>query len=568
MRKEKFTDYLVTNNIISAQDLDKVILAQKEKNVSLVELLIKLGIINEIKALHCLSSYLGVPPLRISDLKIPTEVLGLIPQSVAQNFQAIPIGKIGNTITVAMADPLNVIALDDLKKITGCEINPVIALFSEIKEATYARYASSSSESLEEIIKDKTTENIEVIKEADAQEFSEEQLLRSADDAPIIKYMDYLLKRAAAERASDVLIEPFEKISRVRFRLDGVLQEIETFPKKSHPYLISRVKVMCNLNITEFRLPQEGRFRARILNRDIDFRVSILPTSLGEKAALRVLDKSATVLDLEPLGFEEDVLKKLKADSLKPHGLVLVCGPTGSGKTTTLYSIINYVYAPQKNIVTVEDPIEYQLRGINQVSINPAINLTFARVLRSILRQDPNIIMIGEIRDADTADIAIKSALTGHLVLSTLHTTTSAASVTRLLNMGIEAFLLSSTLIGVVTQRLVRRLCQKCKEPFDLVGDVRARYSIDPAATLYRAKGCSACLNTGYRGRIVLCEYLQVSAQLKALIDKAASEPEVKNLARREGMRTLREDGWVKVYQGITSVEEVLKVSAPDEPLT
>lgn len=567
MRKEKFTDYLLEKNILTKEDLEKTLTAQKEKNVSLLELLIKLGYMTEMKALSLLSGYLEMPPLRISDLKITKEVLSLVPQAVAQNFQVLPIGKIGTTLTVAMGDPLNVVVIDDLKKITGCEINPVIALLSEIKEATYSRYAQGTSESLEEIIKDKTAESLEMIKEETIVEVSQEQILRSADEAPIIKYTDYLLKRAVAELASDILIEPLEKASRVRFRLDGILKEIETFPKKSHPYLVSRIKVMCNLNITEFRLPQEGRFRMSISNRDIDFRVSILPTSLGEKAALRVLDKSSTVLNLDPLGFESDVLTKLKEDSLKPHGLILTCGPTGSGKTTTLYSIINYVYAPQKNIVTVEDPIEYQLRGINQVSINPAIELTFARVLRSILRQDPNIIMIGEIRDADTADIAIKSALTGHLVLSTLHTTTSAGSVTRLLNMGIEPFLLSSTLLGVVTQRLVRKLCPKCKEQMSLAENVRVKYSIDPKATLYKTKGCSYCLNTGYKGRTVLCEYLRVSSALKVLIDSSASEPEIKKQARLEGMHTLREDGFMKVYKGITTIEEVLRVSAPDEAL-
>ncbi|MDD5194624.1 MAG: ATPase, T2SS/T4P/T4SS family [Candidatus Omnitrophica bacterium] len=566
MRK-KFTDYLLENNILSRENLEKSLSVQKEKGGSLIEVLIKLGYTNESEMLNLMSGFLGIPPIRVSDLKIPKEVLSLIPQNVAQNFQAIPIGKIGNTITVAISDPLNVIALDDLRKITGCEINPVIALFSEIKEAVYSRYAQNSSESLEEIIKDKTAENIELIKETAPQEVSQEQILRSVDEAPIIKYTDYILRRAVAEQASDVLIEPLEKTSRVRFRLDGILKEVETFPKKNHPFLISRIKVICNLNITEFRLPQEGRFRVNIANRDIDFRVSVLPTSLGEKVALRILDKNATVLELDPLGFENDVLAHLKEDSLKPHGLILACGPTGSGKTTTLYSIINHVYTPQKNIVTVEDPIEYQLRGINQVSINPVIDLSFARVLRSILRQDPNIIMIGEIRDADTADIAIKSSLTGHLVLSTLHTTTSAGSVTRLLNMGVEPFLLSSTLVGVITQRLVRKLCPKCKEEFKLPEDIRAKYSIDPKAVLYKARGCSVCFNTGYRGRTALCEYLQTSQQLKVLINSSASEPEIKKQARREGMHTLREDGFIKVYKGITTIEEVLKVSAPDEVL-
>ncbi|HIE35876.1 MAG TPA: type II/IV secretion system protein, partial [Candidatus Omnitrophica bacterium] len=399
------------------------------------------------------------------------------------------------------------------------------------------------------------------------EEASEVQILRSLEEAPVIKLTNYLLKRAVEEKSSDILIEPLEKISRVRFRIDGVLREVERFPKKMHPFVISRIKVMCNLNIAEHRLPQEGRFRSKILNRQIDFRVSILPSSLGEKVALRVLDKSTAFLDLDLLGFEEDVLKKIKEDSVRPHGLILVCGPTGSGKTTTLYSIINYIYSPEKNIVTVEDPIEYQLRGINQVSINPPIGLTFASCLRSILRQDPDIIMVGEIRDAETADIAIKAALTGHLVLSTLHTTTSAGSVTRLLNMGVEPFLLSSTLIGVLTQRLVRKLCPKCREEFSVSEEIKKRYALDEKDFLYKPRGCNHCQNTGYKGRIVLCEYLHVSPKISHLINTSTSEQKIKREARLEGMCTLREDGLLKVKKAITSLDEVLKVTGPDEPL-
>jgi len=324
---------------------------------------------------------------------------------------------------------------------------------------------------------------------------------------------------------------------------------------------------MCNLNIAEHRLPQEGRFRSVISDRNVDFRVSVLPSSMGEKCALRILDKTTALLDLDLLGFEEDVLKQVKEDSLKPHGMILVCGPTGSGKTTTLYATISHVYAPEKNIITVEDPIEYQLKGINQVSINPQINLTFASCLRSILRQDPDIIMIGEIRDFDTADIAIKAALTGHLVLSTLHTTTSPGSVTRLLNMGIEPFLLSSTLIGVLTQRLVRTLCNKCKVEFAMPDTVREKYSIDKQAKLYKAKGCNACQNAGYKGRTVLCEYLPVGLKIRELVNSSTSEHIIKREARLLGMRTLREDGLIKVAKGITTLEEVLKVTGPDEPL-
>jgi len=563
MSKEKFTDYLIHNKLISEEDLEKALSAQKEKGGSLVELFVKLGIMQESQVISILSGYLSVPPMRVLNLNITKEILDLIPEKLASSLQVMPIGKIGNTITVAMSDPLNILAIDDLKKITGCEINPVIAPFSEMKEAIAAHYSRQPLTSLEDIIGGQKPENLEIITDKEAVE----EQIGSIDEAPVIKFTNSVLKKAVYARASDILIEPLEKTSRVRFRVDGLLKEAETFPKKMHPFIVSRIKVMCNLNIAEHRLPQEGRFRSVILDRNIDFRVSVLPSSMGEKCALRILDKTTALLDLDLVGFEGDVLKLVKEDSLKPHGLILVCGPTGSGKTTTLYAAISHIYSPEKNIITVEDPIEYQLKGINQVSINPQINLTFASCLRSILRQDPDIIMIGEIRDFDTADIAIKAALTGHLVLSTLHTTTSPGSVTRLLNMGIEPFLLSSTLIGVLTQRLVRTLCSKCKEEFKMTEAIREKYSIGKEVKIYKAKGCSSCQNVGYKGRTVLCEYLPVSLKIRALISSSASEHAIKREARILGMRTLREDGLIKVAKGITTLEEVLKVTGPDEPL-
>jgi len=563
MVKEKFTDYLLDKKLISKEDLEKALSTQKEKGGSLVELFVKLSIMQESEVISILSDYLSIPPMRVLNLNITKEILDLIPEKLAHNLQAMPIGKIGNSITVAMSDPLNVLAIDDLKKITGCEINPVIAPLSEMKEAIAAHYSRQPLTSLEDIIEGQRPENLEIIREKEGT--GEE--IGSIDEAPVIKFTNSMLKKAVYERASDILIEPLEKTSRVRFRVDGLLREAETFPKKMHPFVVSRVKVMCNLNIAEHRLPQEGRFRSIISDRNVDFRVSVLPSSMGEKCALRILDKTTALLDLDLLGFEEDVLKQVKEDSLKPHGLILVCGPTGSGKTTTLYATISHIYAPEKNIITVEDPIEYQLKGINQVSINPQINLTFASCLRSILRQDPDIIMIGEIRDFDTADIAIKAALTGHMVLSTLHTTTSPGSVTRLLNMGIEPFLLSSTLIGVLTQRLVRTLCNKCKEEFTMPDAIREKYSIDKQAKLYKAKGCNSCQNAGYKGRTVLCEYLPVGIKIRALVNSSTSEHIIKREARLLGMRTLREDGLIKVVKGITTLEEVLKVTGPDEPL-
>ena len=564
MKRKKFTDYLIEQKALSQEDLDKVLEVHKKKSGSLVELLIKLGYLKEAQLVGILSGYLSIPPVRVLNLKISPEILSLVPERIARDYQVLPIGKIGDTLTLAMGDPLNVLIIDDIKKITKCEVNPVIALFSEIKEAVTNCYVQEPAESIEEIIEGEAIESIKYIKE-EKKEVTQEEIIRSVEEAPILKFTNRFLKVAVEEKTSDILIEPLENASRIRLRVDGILKVAESFSKKIHPFVISRIKVMCNLNIAEHRLPQEGRFRGKILGRDIDFRVSILPSSLGEKAAIRVLDKTTALLNLDYLGFEQDVLKDLKEDSLKAHGLLLACGPTGAGKSTTLYSIINHIYSPEKNIVTVEDPIEYQLKGINQVSVNPVIGLSFASALRSILRQDPDIIMIGEIRDGDTADMAIKSALTGHMVLSTLHTTTSAGSITRLINMGVEPFLMSSTLVGVLTQRLVRKLCSKCKEKSQLSSSVREKYLISKDAEIYKTVGCSFCQKTGYKGRISLCEYLRMSSKLRNLIIGSATESEIKKEARCEGMRTLREDGIIKLENGITTLEEVLKVTHSDE---
>ena len=564
MRRKKFTDYLIEQKALSREELDKVSEAHRKKGGSLVELLIKLGYLKEAQLVDILSGYLSIPPIRVLNLNISKEVLALVPERIARDYQVLPIGKIGNTLTLAMGDPLNVLIIDDIKKITKCEINPIIAPLSEIREAISNYYVQAPTESIEEIIEGQEAETLKYIQEG-KKEVTQEEIIRSIEEAPILKFTNHFLKMAVEEKTSDILIEPLENVSRIRLRIDGVLMEVETFSKKIHPFIISRIKVMCNLNISEHRLPQEGRFRRKILDKNVDFRVSILPSSMGEKAAIRVLDKTTALLNLDLLGFEENELKKLKEDSLKAHGMILVCGPTGAGKTTTLYSVIKHIYSPEKNIVTVEDPIEYQLKGINQVSIRPAIGLTFATILRSVLRQDPDIIMIGEIRDGDTADMAIKSALTGHLVLSTLHTTTSAGSVTRLINMGVEPFLLSSTLVGVLTQRLVRKLCLKCKEEMELSGSAREKYLINKEAKVYKAKGCNFCQKSGYKGRVSLCEYLQVLPKMKNLISTSSSESDIKKGARALGMYTLREDGIIKVEKGITTLEEILKVTGADE---
>lgn len=565
MKKKQFTECLIDKGLISREGLNKALEAHRKKGGSLIELLIESGFVKEPELINALSAYLSIPPVRVLNLNIAKEILGLIPERLARDHQVLPIGKIGDTLTLAMSDPLNILVIDDIKKITKCEVNPIIAPLSEIKEAISTYYLGIHTESIDKIIGGQEAEL--VIVQEQKKEVNQEGIFRSIEEAPVIKFTNHFLKKAVEEKSSDILIEPLEKASRIRLRIDGVLRESESFSKRIYPFIVSRIKVMCNLDISEHRLPQEGRFRYKLFGHNVDFRVSILPSSLGEKIAIRVLDKSAAYLDLGLLGFEDKVLKDIKQDSLKAHGLFLVCGPTGTGKTTTLYSIINHIYSPEKNIITVEDPIEYQLKGINQVSINPAIDLTFASCLRSILRQDPDIIMIGETRDFATADMTIKSALTGHMVLSTLHTTTSPGAITRLVNMGLEPFLLSSTIVGVLTQRLVRVLCPKCKEKTDLPENILKKYMIPKGIQLYKAKGCDFCQNIGYKGRAALCEYLRIFQEIRTLIDNNSSQAQIKKAARTLGMVTLREDGMLKLTKGITTLEEILKVTEGDEPM-
>lgn len=560
LRKD-FVNLLVEKGLITKEQLEEVQRLHKEKGGSLSQLLINLGYVDEKELAMFISTYLSIPPVKLSNLKIPKEILKLVPKEVAKKYLVIPLSKIGNTLSLAMADPLNILILEDLEKITGYQINPVVSFRSEILEALNVYYPETVTTTIEEIIKKEEVGSIEVIRE-EKEEVKDEELMRSLEDAPVVKLTNYILKKAVEMRASDIFIEPLIKNMRVRFRIDGVLREIENFPKKMHNLVISRIKVMANLDITEHRLPQEGRFITKILDRKIDFRVSILPSTLGEKVALRVLDKSNLLLDLDYLGFSKELVDILKKDAASSYGMIIVCGPTGCGKTTTLYSLLRYIYTPQKNIITVEDPIEYQLEGINQVNVNYEVGLTFSSALRSILRQDPDVIMVGEIRDFDTADIAVKAALTGHLVLSTLHATTSTGVITRLVNMGVEPFLLSSTLIGILAQRLVRRLCNKCKQESFLEEEMKEYYGIKKEAVVYKPKGCPACSFQGYKGRLAIAEYLHLDEEIKKLINQNLPESVIRREVRSKGFLTLREDGVRKVEEGITSLEEVIKVTS------
>jgi len=566
--KERLTEILIKDNIISEAQLKKALKIHKEKGGSLKKILVEQGFVKEKDLIAVLSQGLSIPPIILSRFKIDSEILKLVPRDIARKYQMVPVSRVGNVLTVAMADPLNVFAIDELRNITGMEIGIIIASQKEVQDVIDQHYAEDTRGVLEELMKDMKLEDLQIIKEEEAKEVDPARLYKLVEEAPVVKLTNTILENGIKARASDILVEPMERSVRVRYRVDGVLREVESLPKNMHETIVSRIKVMSQLNIAERRLPQDGRFKLKINRNEVDFRVSVLPSSHGEKVALRILDKSAAMLDIEKLGFEKDSQEVLKKCISRPHGMMLVCGPTGSGKTTTLYSLLKYVHDPERNLITVEDPVEYQIQGVSQVTVRSDVGLTFASSLRSILRQDPDVIMIGEIRDFETVDIAIKSALTGHLVLSTLHTTTACGSVVRLVNMGVESFLISASLIGIVAQRLIRKLCGKCKEPYEPAEALISNLGIKSGGgeiIFYRPKGCEHCLNTGYKGRVGICEILTVSPSVKELVLRKARESEIKEQARKEGMRTLREDGLKKVLEGITSLEEVLRVTVADE---
>jgi len=567
--KDRLTELLVNNKLITQDQLDEALLAQKEKGGKLSEIVVKLGFIKENELASLLSEGLGLPLIDLKRFKIDYEIVKIIPMDVARHYQIIPVSRMGNTVTMAMADPLNIFAIDHVKSLTGYKINPIIATSPDILQAIDLAYPDSSGNVINDLVKELADSSVEFVKENRKSAPSDTELKRVSFEAPIIRITNMILEEGVKKKSSDILIEPLDKKLRVRYRIDGVLHEEPAPPKSMHQSIISRIKVMSDLNIAEHRLPQDGRFKVRLGQREVDFRVSVLPSSFGEKIALRILDKQQAMLDIEKLGFSPGAIEKLKKMVKYPHGMILVTGPTGSGKTTTLYSILKFVDSPEKNIVTVEDPVEYQLSGINQVTARPEIGLTFAAALRSILRQDPNVIMIGEIRDYETVDIAIKSALTGHLVLSTLHTTTSCGAVVRLVNMGVEPYLIDSSLICVVAQRLVRKICSYCKEEVvikkEIIDALKLNLEGSKKPVFYKGKGCKQCFSSGYSGRVGISEILILTPAIRELVLKQAQEHALKQQARKEGMRTLREEGVKAVLEGQTTLEEILRVTAPDE---
>ncbi|MFA4842916.1 MAG: ATPase, T2SS/T4P/T4SS family [Candidatus Omnitrophota bacterium] len=567
--KERLTEILIKDKLLTQEQLAHALEVQKDKGGRLSEIIVNLQFIKENDLISALSQGLGLPLIDLKRFKIDPGVASIIPVDIARHYQIMPVSKMGDTVTLAMADPLNIFAIDHVGYLTGYKINPIIATAEDIQGTIELSYPDATSGAIENLVKEMSQTTLELIKEEQRGEPSAQELARISKEPPVIKIANMMLEGAVRKKASDILIEPWDNYMRVRVRIDGILREEEAPPKNMHPSIVSRIKVISDLNIAEHRLPQDGRFKAKILGKEVDFRVSILPSSFGEKVALRILDKTQATLDIEKLGFGQDTISKFKKLSHLPHGMILVCGPTGSGKTTTLYSVLKFVDSPEKNIVTVEDPVEYQLEGINQVTARPEIGLTFAQALRSILRQDPNIIMIGEIRDYETVDIAIKSALTGHLVLSTLHTTTASGAIVRLINMGVEPYLINSSLISAASQRLVRKICEHCKEEYEVKREVleslKVRLPAGKRSAFFRGKGCSHCFNLGYSGRLGIAEILILSIPIRELILNRAQEHIIKQQARKEGMVTLREDGIRAAIEGLTTLEEVVRVTAPDQ---
>ncbi|HWI54132.1 MAG TPA: type II secretion system ATPase GspE [Desulfobacteria bacterium] len=553
--RKRLGELLLEENLITEGQLQEALAKQKESGQRLGQAIISLGFIDQMTVLRVLEAKLGIPVMNINRRVLDSAAVKMVPEALAQKYKIIPVEMKGDSIVLAMADPLNVMAIDDVRISTGRDVEPVIASDQEIDDAISSYYGRGS---IDRIIED-LPEDLGI----DIDESVLDQLREIVEDAPIVKLANSLLAQAVASRASDIHLEPREKELRVRYRVDGVLTEVTKFPKRMQAPIISRFKIMANLDIAERRIPQDGRIKMKIENKEIDFRVSTLPTIVGEKVVLRILDKSMGLISLQELGMVPEVMSRFRHVINQPHGIILVTGPTGSGKTTTLYATLGDINSSEKNIITLEDPVEYTLEGINQVQLNIKAGLTFAGGLRSILRQDPDVIMVGEIRDSETARIAIQSAMTGHLVLSTLHTNTAAATLIRLVEMGIEPFLVASSVVGIIAQRLVRRLCPECKEPYEPSDELVKKFQLsrhdDKKLILFGPKGCPMCGNTGFKGRLALQEVLFMSSKIKDRVTAKATASVIEAEAANEGMALLWEDGLRKVLLGITSLEEVMR---------
>jgi type IV pilus assembly protein PilB len=571
-------ELLLKEKRITPEQLQEALNFQRQNGGKLGFNLIKLGLVKDEEITTLLSKQYGVPSISLQKFEIDASVIKLVPAETATRYQIIPLSRTGATLTIAMTDPTNVFAMDDIKFMTGYNVEPVVASETAVLEAIQKYYGQSAgptqpanalevaTRALEEMPMVAASDDVEVISELE--EISVETLAKQGEEAPVIKLVNVILMSAIQKGASDIHIEPYEKELRVRYRIDGILYNVMQPPLKFRDAMTSRIKIMSRLDIAEKRLPQDGRIKVRFKDeagtgKEIDFRVSCLPTLFGEKIVMRILDKDKLMLDMTKLGFESESLARFESAIQRPWGMVLVTGPTGSGKTNTLYSSISRINTPETNIMTAEDPVEFNLVGVNQVQVRESIGLNFAAALRSFLRQDPNIILVGEIRDFETAEIAVKAALTGHLVLSTLHTNDAPSTVNRLMNMGIEPFLVASSLNLVCAQRLVRRICRNCSEPHPSVPQslLQAGFSTEDAHAVVpnRGRGCDRCNNTGYKGRVGLYEVMEVTEELRELILVGASALELRRKAIDEGMITLRHSGLRKVKEGVTTLEEVVR---------
>jgi type IV pilus assembly protein PilB len=561
----KLGELLLKEGIITQAQLDQAISVQRQEGGRLGEIMVRLGILKEEQAVAALGKQLNIPYFSIGSELRPAVDQGLsdlISKDFAIKNNVLPLSRTLGSLTVAMFDPLDLILIDNLKKLTGCDINPVIATKSDISKAIEKFYGKSRAfEEAVEASYDIVSDEV-VLGEAGVsdEELSLDKLIARAEEAPVVKLVDLIIRQAIDEHASDIHIEPFKDKISLRYRIDGKLYEIPPPTKYLHLPIISRIKILSKLDIAEKRLPQDGAFLVRMEDRTIDLRVSTIPTIYGEKVVLRILDRSAIVLNIDQLGFDAKQVEQIRKVIKSPYGLVFLTGPTGSGKTTTLYAILNEVKGPTKNIITIEDPVEYKLDGVNQVQVKPEIGLTFANALRSFLRQDPDIMLVGEVRDLETAQICVRSSLTGHLVLSTLHTNDAASAVSRLIDIGIEPYMVAPSLLAIVAQRLLRKLCPDCKEAYEptpeQISDIKIK-----ADLIYKPKGCAKCNQIGYRGRMCIAEVMMVNEKLRDLISQRVPFQKIREVARESGMQTLYESGIKKVEEGTTSLEEALSVT-------
>lgn len=564
--KSKIINTLIEALDIKKSDIDDAIKWQKLKGISLDKALIEKGLINEEDLLVLLVKELHIPFINLRKYKVDPALKGVIDEKIARQYHIVPISKLENTVTVAIADPLNIFAIDDLKSVTGSDIDVVMSTESDIMKGIEEYYASGLSSSVQEISKDIDIGEFEIVSEK-TDEQQEDVSADEGEQAPIIRLVNLIIREAIKQRASDIHFEPEPDRMRVRYRIDGVLIDVMSVPKDNQNAVIVRIKIMSRLDITATRVPQDGRFKMRISHQEIDFRVSLLPTTSGQKIVLRILNKQNLEVGLSGLGFSEKSMEILQQGMHHPFGMILITGPTGSGKSTTLYSIINELNTVDKNIITIEDPVEYLIEGLTQIQARPEIGMTFASGLRAVLRQSPDIVMVGEIRDAETSDIAIKASLTGQLVFSTLHTNDSAGALTRLVDMGVEPFLVSSSVVLICAQRLCRKICPNCKEPVKISDQVLKDLDceIKSGTVFYHGKGCSQCRETGYRGRVGVTEILEIDDVVRDMLIKGDSSDAIKEYAQKEkGLVTLWEDVVSKFVAGETTMDEVLRVASCD----